>query len=486
MSRVEPIIGSAGSPNLNGHPHRFYHLTDIGNGERFVDQHGDRVRYVPEWRSWLVWDGQRWRRDRGDVEVMALAKQTAVSIYDDLDQAKIDLQHAAQAGDEAQRKTLDGVVKALLRHAPRSSTSPRLRAMVDLAVSEPGMVVTPDMLDQDVHVLNTPSGLVDLTTGALRTHDPAALCTRMTSAPYDADAPAEFWLAMLEAIFRGDAELIRYFQRMLGLAVTGNPGERRLPLCHGPAGTGKTSTFFGLSRALGDYATTADAAGILLGKDDGRPNEHVADLAGRRVVVLPELPKGRLNTSRVKRLTGGDRIATHRKFEHVFEFAPTHTFFAYTNDKPEVAETGAAIWTRIRLIPFEHQFDQQLSKADVERRLTSEAAGILAWIVQGAVDYLRDGLGAEPECVRIATSDYQAEEDVIGLFLEERAVHQAGAWTASAELYKAYRAWCDDQGIRPESAPEFGRQLASHGLEPKKGPKGRRGFSGVRVEGTLV
>ena len=30
-------------------------MTDIGNGQRFAEGNSDFVRYVPEWKKWVVW-----------------------------------------------------------------------------------------------------------------------------------------------------------------------------------------------------------------------------------------------------------------------------------------------------------------------------------------------------------------------------------------------------------------------------------------------
>ena len=51
--------------------------------------------------------------------------------------------------------------------------------------------------------------------------------------------------------------------------------------------------------------------------------------------------------------------------------------------------------------------------------LHQQAPGILAWIVQGAMDCSREGLGQEPSTVRIQTAEYRQSEDVIGQFLNE-------------------------------------------------------------------
>ena len=41
-----------------------YAPTDLGNAEFFAEEYGDEVRYVYEWRSWVHWDGKRWKIDK--------------------------------------------------------------------------------------------------------------------------------------------------------------------------------------------------------------------------------------------------------------------------------------------------------------------------------------------------------------------------------------------------------------------------------------
>ena len=38
-------------------------LTDFGNADRFLKQHGDNVRYCSDQSTWLIYSGQRWVQD---------------------------------------------------------------------------------------------------------------------------------------------------------------------------------------------------------------------------------------------------------------------------------------------------------------------------------------------------------------------------------------------------------------------------------------
>jgi len=59
-----------------------FHLTDLGNAERFVADHHGLVRYSPG-IGWFIWNGSRWAPD--DLgQVYVLAKETVRRILRDL------------------------------------------------------------------------------------------------------------------------------------------------------------------------------------------------------------------------------------------------------------------------------------------------------------------------------------------------------------------------------------------------------------------
>jgi hypothetical protein len=49
-------------------------LSDAGNAELLAEEYKDRLRYCPDVRKWLAWDGKRWSVDAvGEVYRHALA-----------------------------------------------------------------------------------------------------------------------------------------------------------------------------------------------------------------------------------------------------------------------------------------------------------------------------------------------------------------------------------------------------------------------------
>ena len=100
----------------------------------------------------------------------------------------------------------------------------------------------------------------------------------------------------------------------------------------------------------------------------------------------------------------------------------------------------------------------------LRERLLQELPGILAWAVQGAVEWYRSGLRA-PASVTDATQEYLAEQDVIGQFLDEATVRVDTAAVVFADLYIAYSIWCKEVGERAWTRKRFGVALSERHID---------------------
>jgi putative DNA primase/helicase len=437
-----------------------YNLTDLGNARRLVHRHGRNLRYCWLWRKWLVWDGKRWVKD-DTGEVYRLAKETVSSIY----------QEAAEAPNDEARKELG-------KHATRSEAGARIKEMVDLARSD--VPVMPDELDASPDLLNTESGTIDLRTGELREHRREDLTTKIAPTTYRPDAAAPTWEAFLERVLPGE-DLRAFVQRAVGYSATGDTSEQCMFINHGGGANGKSTFQEAIAAALGDYAMRAPTEMLLAKRSDGVPND-VARLKGARFVSASETEEGRrLAESRIKDLTGQDTITARFMKAEWFDFAPTHKLWLSTNHKPEIRGTDAAIWRRIRLVPWAVTIPPAEQDKKLPIALRHELAGILAWVVRGCLQWRREGLQA-PDEVRKATGEYRAEMDVLAGFLVECCELDTGHWEYAKDLYECYKRWCDENGERPEPQRKFGGRLGERGFQRDRG--GSRGagiWRGVRL-----
>lgn len=420
-------------------------LTDLGNARRLVAQHGDKIRYVHPWGAWLIWDGRRWRRD-DTGEIYRLAKETVETIYAE----------AMEAANERERK-------AILNHAARSESSAKIKAMVELAASEPGVPVLPSDLDRDPMALNVLNGTLDLRTGELRPHDPADMNTKVAPVEWDPGAQAPRFHAFIDQIMAGNQNLIRFLQRAIGYSLTASVVEQVLFLCYGTGANGKTVLLRLIREILGDYAKPVDPELLNASKNEQHPT-NVADLLGVRYAFTSESEENRrFAEAKVKRLTGNDPIKARFLYRDFFEFSPTHKLWLATNHKPVIRGTDHAIWRRIRLIPFTVTIPDDQQDKDLLSKLLEERSGILAWAVQGCLDWQRDGL-TFPEEVRVATESYRAEMDVVAAFLDDCCIIGPRYWVYSRELYAAYQKWAEENGERPMSQKMFAMRLQERGF----------------------
>lgn len=433
--------------------------TQLGNSERLVDQFGDDLLYCKTWGDWLVWDGRRWKVDRIEL-VTTMAKEVVRGIY----------REASEADSKEDRRDLAS-------WAVRSEASAQIAAMIELARSaRPSL---PDQFDQDIWLLNVANGTVDLRTGELLPHLRLNSITKLIEVDYDPKAGAPRWLEFLERV-QPDETVRLFLQRAAGYSATGSARERCVLIPHGSGKNGKGVFLQTLRQIFGEYAVRTPSETFLAKKADAIPND-VAQLRGTRLAFASETNEGRrLGEATIKDLTGGEDISARFMRGEWFSFVPTFTPWLATNHKPVVTGTDLAIWDRIRLIPFDVRIPDEEQDPRLLDKLRDEYAGILAWVVRGAIDWYQNGLGA-PSAVVSATDSYRNEMDVLGAFIAERCVVDRQAFVAVAPLYSAYSSWCEQGGEKPISKRAAGLQLAERGFSTERGTGGIRRWVGLRL-----
>jgi putative DNA primase/helicase len=429
--------------------------TELGYAHRLVCVYGGRLRYVPHWRRWLVWDGKRWAHDASGQ-----AQRWMKSIARRMTAAAIAIE------DKETRKACE-------RIARRGESSHGVAGALTLASTEPGIAVAPDDLDADPFLLNCRNGTLDLRTMKLRAHDPADLVTKVTRAAYDPAAHSPEWTAFLARV-QPDASMRAFLARVTGLGIEGHVVEHLLPIHWGAGANGKSTFVDAVVFALGDYAAPADPELLTARSYDAHPT-GTADLFGLRLAVLHESDQGRhLAEGTVKRLTGGDRLKARRMREDFWWFEPSHTFAMLTNHKPVIGGTDAAIWRRIRLVPWEIQIPAEEQDGRLGDRLQLGADAVLRFLADGYADWRGAGLN-DPEQVVKATDAYRAESDALGRFLDQRCITGPHFHVGSAELFTAWCDWCRAEGIENHGTQTaFSTELVARGFTKKHTEAGKR------------
>ncbi|NMN56882.1 putative DNA primase/helicase [Xanthobacter sp. SG618] len=300
--------------------------------------------------------------------------------------------------------------------------------------------------------------------------------TKVLPVAYDKDAKAPRFEAFMARFLPIEA-VRRCVQVGAGLGLLGLPVQKVF-FHYGNGANGKSVFLETLVRVFGALASSLPTEAIIgtNDKQGGAASPELARLYGVRFVRVVELPANvPLREDVVKKLTGGETIPVRNLFKGFFEFRPVFIAHMSGNGYPKIDGTDNGIWRRIAVIhwPIALEDSEQRDFEEVVGELAAEAPGILNWLIEGALTYLREGLILPPE-VRAATQEYRDEMDVVGQFVASCVEPAPGMWVTARAAYRAYADWSDENGKKPVTETRFGRDMK------RKLQHGRNG-AGVHV-----
>jgi putative DNA primase/helicase len=349
-----------------------------------------------------------------------------------------------------------------------SESVSRRQAMLRSAQSIRSLATTMADFDRDPFLLTVGNGTLNLMTGKLEQFRPDDLTTRSADVNFRPSAQAPRWQQFLTEIFAGDRELIQFVQRAVGYSLTGDTREQCLFILWGGGANGKSTFLETIIRLLGTHAVTTPFSTVMVQRNPGSPRNDLAALHGARLVKASEAEHhSTFAESIVKEITGGDTITARFLFKEDFSYKPTFKLWLATNHRPEIHGTDDAIWRRIRLIPFTRQFSGANKDAGLREKLEKELPGILAWAVQGCLDWQRHGLNSA-RIVETATLEYRQESDQVGRFIKESCDLRHDGQTPAKELFDGFVGWCAKHQERPLAINQFALKLAERGIERKR------------------
>ena len=232
---------------------------------------------------------------------------------------------------------------------------------------------------------------------------------------------------------------------------------------------------------LGDYAANAPMDTFMETRSDRHPTD-LAGLRGARFVASIETEQGRRwNESKIKTITGGDKVSARFMRQDFFEFFPQFKLLIAGNHKPSIRNVDEAMKRRLHMIPFTVTIPPEKRDGRLTEKLLLERDGILAWALEGCLLWQRAGL-RRPQSVLNATDEYFEAEDAMGRWLEERCVRVEGAKSLTSELFNDWKAWAEGVGEFIGSQRRFSDLLLTRGIEKWRNNAGVRGFQGVRLK----
>ncbi len=351
---------------------------------------------------------------------------------------------------------IDKVVRTYLQN--NLTTKFRGNLLLHLkAVADP---VSWDDFERFTNLLCCPNCVVDLTTGQALDHSPHYMMLHRTRVNYRPKAPRELWLKTLEEIIldakvssqRGESaeSQLDYYKTLWGYSITGETREEILAIHQGPGASGKTTITSAIQHALGSYVLQVDPDILAAKGDFFKPAYELAFGVGKRIFLTNESKDGaKLNSQLIKRIaTEGQEFNARQIRERPFTYTLRAKAHLVMNPPPILDEQDKSISRRLHYIKYQADFSKGPDKT-LKKKLQSEAEGILAWLIQGAIAYYQNSLKPTMAIIS-AVEDLFADSDPLYGFVDRCIEQKKGERLASSAIFQAFKTHCNSQFVNTD------------------------------------
>ena len=321
-------------------------------------------------------------------------------------------------------------------------------------------------LDSDAFLIGFNNGIYDLRIHKIRDGKPEDyICTKIN---YDYKEYTEYDLDVigihefLEKLFP-DPELKTYFLDTTCEIFEGYNKQKIIQCWIGVGDNGKSILMNLLTLALGKYSVKIPTA-FITGKKtpSGSACPELARTGGGvRLVTLQEPSrKDEANSGTLKELSGNDPFYTRDLFKSGGEVKPMFKMICISNYALKMDNEDAALWNRLRVLPFEACFPkpgsstripdtyEEQRKAKIFPRdatLQTKLEILVLPFIWVLLDHYRkvqtdpSGFRIEPEKVLAATEKYKRENDVFLQYITENIVYDKRASMGIKAIWEDYK-----------------------------------------------
>jgi putative DNA primase/helicase len=490
--------------------------------------------------GWHVFDGTRWKEDEDGSLIRPLAHRTAEAIRmecalidgsDDekgiiqagviaaqmLDRTKDDKPKLPDPEKAREKREMEQMVKAAeataaliedrraarARHAKSAAGSSKLTNA--LGEAQPYCAARVQDLNTMRLSVNCLSGTIDFVReedeesdpddpryrwkAILREHRPEDMITKLANVRWQPGArpDAPEFMKFLKMV-QPDPLARAFLKRFCGYLLTGLTVEQVILFFYGAGRNGKSTFVDLICHIMDDYAVTLsiDSFAGEQRRGGGEATPDLARLPGARLVAASEPEANvKLKDALIKTLTGGEKIPVRRLHKDFFEVDPHFKIILSGNHKPRIDDDSDGIWRRVLMVPWLVQVPKEKVDRLLPQKLRAEADAVFAWMVEGAVEYLSEGLNV-PDSVRAASDEYRQESDAVGTFVRLACVVTGNPEDREKplDLFMAYEKFADEEGVFKFNRATFEKRFAKAADRSFEKPDGQMGqFAKARSNG---
>lgn len=411
-------------------------------------------------KTWYQFRGHKWeyieegvylRRKISSREFMEKYTMTAKKLYEEISNSQ---DKAKDAMLNARLKQINKMIQNLKNSSYKNNV---LKECMEVFY-DPRFQ---DKLDLDPYLIAFKNGVYDLKNNLFRKGRPEDFLSKAMPVNYvefsETDDKVNEVYNFFEKVFP-DKSVRKYFMDVSSDIFVGGNHEKLALFWVGEGDNGKSVTQTIFEQMMGKLAIKLNTT-VITGKKPSA-GAAFADLSraggGVRWAVLEE-PDGdeAINIGVLKLLTGNDTFFARDLFEKGKDAREIKSLFKLVfiaNRLPRIKHADKAVWNRVRVIPFEATFandapdshaEQMLQKKfPKDKEFSKKIPGLLeafAWVLLEHRKKITTRF--DPEKVRVATEQYQKQNDIYRQFIDENISPCEGKSISLAGLYAMFKEW---------------------------------------------
>lgn len=365
---------------------------------------------------------------------------------------------------QAQKVTRDKMISHESKMSQITDAEKQWRLLIQRSIHE---------LNSNPYIINLKNGLYYVLEDKLEPHTPEYYSTVQLNVSYNPDATCPRFMQYLEEVI--DKSQIPLIQEMMGYFLVPVTRGQKCFVIVGEGGAGKSQ----LLLVLND---------ILLGKENVSNvswqalNERfkTAELFGKLANIFADLPTKNIDDNGIfKALVGEDYLTVEKKNKNPFSFQSTaRLLFSCNNIPKNYGDRSEGFYRRLIIIRFDHAVPDNKKDPDLLDKLRLEADGIFLFALEGLKRLMKNRYRfSETQANKAELQQYREDSDSVLSFIKDCCDTGDESYVCgSTELFNAYKAYCEESGMKPYAQRKFIQQVLSTcpGTEKGVDKTGRR------------
>ncbi len=339
-------------------------------------------------------------------------------------------------------------------------------------------------------LVNVRNGMVNIEDGSLLPHDPKYCSRVQLPIDYDPNATAPRLEQFFTEIFPENGEdgtwqtggmlKMMMLQEFMGYCLMETCKYERCMFMYGQGANGKSTVLNVMEKMLGaDHCSDMNI-------DDLANRFNIPYLQNKLINKSPEaLSKEQSAVQKLKSFISGDRVVGEWKHGEQVSFAPRTKFLFAMNLPPNIHDKSHGFNRKILVLNFNRVFEEHEMDRDLAVKLENELDGIFVFALEGAMRLRQQDGFTDGGIIHQDKDMFMGQLNNVLLFVSEECEIEDGARIPSDDLFEAYKAWCDKNGLRALGAPKFQEQLLhKYKIKKVKGcwsERRRMTFNGIRL-----